>query len=103
MTQSRYPVLKEDIYFGKIKPSSGRRAKIRNITTEKDYLLNPASVALLELCTGTHNIDEIVAQLSTQFGEPLEKGDAFIRLDIEVIDKANHSEKISLKKKKSMR
>lgn len=32
-------------------------------------------------------------------GEPLEKGDAFIRLDIEVIDKANHSEKISLKKK----
>ena len=66
-------MLKEDIYFGKIKPSSGRRAKIRNTTTEKDYLLNPASVALLELCTGTHNIDEIVAQLSTQFGEPLEK------------------------------
>ncbi len=32
-------------------------------------------------------------------GEPLEKGDAFIRLDIEVIDNANHSEKISLKKK----
>ncbi len=32
-------------------------------------------------------------------GEPLEKGDAFIRLDVEVIDKANHSEKISLKKK----
>lgn len=32
-------------------------------------------------------------------GEPLEKGDAFIRLDIEVIDKANHSEKTSQKKK----
>lgn len=32
-------------------------------------------------------------------GEPLEKGDAFLRIDIEVIDKANHSEKISLKKK----
>ena len=32
-------------------------------------------------------------------GEPLEKGDAFIRFDIEVIDKANHSEKVSVKKK----
>lgn len=32
-------------------------------------------------------------------GEPLEKGDAFVRLDIEVIDKANHSEKISATKK----
>jgi hypothetical protein len=32
-------------------------------------------------------------------GEPLEKGDAFLRIDIEVIDKANHSEKISMKKK----
>ncbi|UCC12636.1 MAG: hypothetical protein JSW02_03655, partial [candidate division WOR-3 bacterium] len=32
-------------------------------------------------------------------GEPLEKGDAFVRLDVEVIDKANHSEKISAKKK----
>ncbi len=32
-------------------------------------------------------------------GEPLEKGDAFIRLDIEVTDQANHSEKISVKKK----
>lgn len=32
-------------------------------------------------------------------GEPLEKGDAFLRIDIEVIDKANHSEKISLQKK----
>jgi 5-hydroxyisourate hydrolase-like protein (transthyretin family) len=32
-------------------------------------------------------------------GEPLEKGDAFIRFDIEVIDKANHSQKVSLKKK----
>lgn len=32
-------------------------------------------------------------------GEPLEKGDAFIRLDVEVIDQANHSEKISSKKK----
>lgn len=32
-------------------------------------------------------------------GEPLEKGDAFMRFDIEVTDKANHSEKISVKKK----
>uniref|UniRef100_A0A7V3RI59 Alpha-2-macroglobulin n=1 Tax=candidate division WOR-3 bacterium TaxID=2052148 RepID=A0A7V3RI59_UNCW3 len=32
-------------------------------------------------------------------GEPLEKGDAFVRLDIEAIDKANHSEKISVTKK----
>ncbi len=32
-------------------------------------------------------------------GEPLEKGDAFFRLDIEVIDKANHSEKITVAKK----
>ncbi|MGD9380339.1 MAG: MG2 domain-containing protein, partial [candidate division WOR-3 bacterium] len=32
-------------------------------------------------------------------GQPLEKGDAFVRLDVEVIDPANHSEKISVKKK----
>jgi len=32
-------------------------------------------------------------------GQPLEKGDAFVRLDIEVIDPVNHSEKISVKKK----
>ncbi|MEO0129790.1 MAG: MG2 domain-containing protein, partial [candidate division WOR-3 bacterium] len=32
-------------------------------------------------------------------GEPLEKGDAFVRLDIEVIDKANHSEKVTMTKK----
>ncbi len=32
-------------------------------------------------------------------GEPLEKGDAFIRLDVEVRDKANHSEKLSLTRK----
>lgn len=32
-------------------------------------------------------------------GQPLEQGDAFVRLDIDVIDPANHSEKISAKKK----
>ena len=32
-------------------------------------------------------------------GEPLEQGDAFMRFDVEVIDKANHSEKISTTKK----
>jgi uncharacterized protein YfaS (alpha-2-macroglobulin family) len=32
-------------------------------------------------------------------GQPLEGGDAFVRLDVEVIDPANHSEKISAKKK----
>ncbi len=32
-------------------------------------------------------------------GEPLEQGNALVRLDIEVIDKANHSEKISATKK----
>jgi len=32
-------------------------------------------------------------------GQPLEKGDAFVRLDVEVVDPANHSEKISAKKK----
>lgn len=32
-------------------------------------------------------------------GQPLEKGDAFMRFDVEVIDPANHSEKISSKKK----
>jgi len=32
-------------------------------------------------------------------GQPLEQGDAFVRLDVEVIDAANHGEKISAKKK----
>ena len=32
-------------------------------------------------------------------GQPLEQGDAFVRLDVEIIDPANHSEKVSAKKK----
>lgn len=32
-------------------------------------------------------------------GQPLEQGDAFVRLDVEVIDLANHSEKVSQSKK----
>ncbi|UCD18746.1 MAG: type II secretion system protein GspG [candidate division WOR-3 bacterium] len=32
-------------------------------------------------------------------GQPLEQGDAFVRLDVEVIDAANHGEKVSAQKK----
>ncbi|KYK29478.1 MAG: hypothetical protein AYK19_19690 [Theionarchaea archaeon DG-70-1] len=66
----RYPVLKEDIYFAKIHTDSGLQVRIRNTTTEKDFKPTPDTVALLTLCTGTNTVDEIIAILSEQSGEP---------------------------------
>lgn len=67
-----YPVLKEDIFFAKIKTPAGIKVKIHNTTTEKDFKLSPATVALLDLCTGTHCVDEIIRELSEQSGELVE-------------------------------
>ncbi|MEW6087108.1 MAG: alpha-2-macroglobulin family protein [bacterium] len=56
--------------------------------------------AVIEGKTDEKGIYHFIYKLPDYFaGEPLEKGDAFVRLDIEVTDKTNHSEKISLKKK----
>lgn len=56
--------------------------------------------AVIEGKTDQNGMYHFVYNLPDYFvGEPLEKGDAFIRLDIEVIDNVNHSEKISIKKK----
>lgn len=56
--------------------------------------------AVLEGKTDDKGIYHFIYKLPGYFaGEPLEKGDAFVRLDIEIIDKTNHSEKVSIKKK----
>uniref|UniRef100_A0A7C4TD91 Alpha-2-macroglobulin n=1 Tax=candidate division WOR-3 bacterium TaxID=2052148 RepID=A0A7C4TD91_UNCW3 len=56
--------------------------------------------AVLEGRTDNNGFYHFSYKLPDYFvGEPLEKGDAFVRLDIEATDKANHSEKISLTKK----
>jgi hypothetical protein len=56
--------------------------------------------AVIEGVTDEDGHYRLVYDLPAYFvGQPLEKGDAFLRFDIEVIDPANHSEKISVKKK----
>ncbi|MEO0137069.1 MAG: MG2 domain-containing protein [candidate division WOR-3 bacterium] len=56
--------------------------------------------AVLEGKTDRNGLYHFSYKLPTYFvGEPLEKGDALVRLDIEVIDRTNHSEKITLTKK----
>lgn len=81
-------------FFGK--PVVNGKVKI---TTHK-YDIGFQKEAVLEGTTDKNGMYHFVYNLPDYFvGEPLEKGDAFIRLDIEVIDKANHSEKVSLKKK----
>ena len=68
-----YPVLREDIFFAKICTDSGETVKIRNTTTEKDFNPTPDTVSLLELCTGTNTIEEIIGKLSEQSGESVEE------------------------------
>lgn len=62
-------MLKEDIFYAKIQ-NSGMQVRIRNTTTETEFNPTPATVALLDLCTGTNSIDEIIQTLSKQAGEP---------------------------------
>jgi radical SAM protein with 4Fe4S-binding SPASM domain len=64
-----YPVLNEDIYFAKLYNDSEFSVKIRNTTTEKDFVPTPDTVFLLELCTGTRGVPEIVERLSRRSGE----------------------------------
>jgi len=72
--------------------------KVR-ITTYR-YDIGFQKEAVIEGKTDENGRYHFVYTLPDYFvGEPLEKGDAFVRVDVEVIDKANHSEKISAKKK----
>lgn len=81
-------------FFGK--PVAGAKVKIS--VYKFDIGFNQEAV--LEAKTDMDGMCHFTYKLPDYFvGEPLEKGDAFIRLDIEVIDQANHSEKISATKK----
>jgi len=73
MMKEEYPLLKEDIFFAKIRTASGLQVKVRNTTTRKDFKANPATIALLELLAGTKSVNEITDQLSKQSGEPREE------------------------------
>jgi hypothetical protein len=86
--------LDANYFFGKPVASGGVK-----ITTYR-YDVGFQEEAVIEGKTDENGKYHFVYTLPAYFvGEPLEKGDAFIRLDVEVMDNANHSEKISLKKK----
>ncbi len=81
-------------FFGK--PVTDARVKI----TTYRYDIGFQKEATIEGKTDNNGKYHYIYELPDYFvGEPLEKGNAFIRLDIEVTDKANHTEKISVKKK----
>jgi radical SAM protein with 4Fe4S-binding SPASM domain len=80
-----YPVLKEDIFFAKIYDDSGMQVRIRNTTTEKDFNPTPDTVSLLELCTGTSTVEEIITALSEKSGEPAEELTEGVSTIIEVL------------------
>lgn len=67
-----YPVLDNDIYFAREKTDEGTTLTVENLITKKDYRVNPATAAFLELCTGTHSLTDIAENLSQKFGEPVE-------------------------------
>ncbi|KPK64239.1 hypothetical protein AMJ83_03150 [candidate division WOR_3 bacterium SM23_42] len=72
---------------------------IVKITTYK-YDIGFQQEAVIEGKTNQEGRYHFSYQLPDHFvGQPLEKGDAFVRLDVEVIDPAKHGEKISAKKK----
>lgn len=81
----KYPVLNEDIFYGK--QTSTGLTKICNTTTEKEFEPNAATTALLDLCTGTHCISEIVTALSEQSGEPAGKVAASVNNILTVLQK----------------
>lgn len=73
-------------------------AKIKITVYKFDIGFNQEAV--IDSKTDKDGLSHFTYKLPDYFvGEPLEKGDAFVRLDIEAIDKANHSEKISVTKK----
>lgn len=83
-----------EYFFGK--PVVGGKVKI--VTYRYDIGFQKETV--IEGTTDGDGNYHFLYELPEYFvGEPLEKGDAFIRLDIEVVDKTNHSEKVSVKKK----
>lgn len=86
--------LNANYFFGK--PVAAGNVKV----TAYRFDIGFQQEAVIEGKTDQNGVYHFVYNLPEYFvGEPLEKGDAFIRLDLEVIDNANHSEKISLKKK----
>ncbi|MBE0433455.1 hypothetical protein IBX73_08325, partial [candidate division WOR-3 bacterium] len=81
-------------FFGK--PVAGGKVRI---TTYK-YDIGFQQESVIEGRTDERGLYHFSYRLPDHFvGQPLEQGDAFVRLDIEVIDLANHSDKLSAKKK----
>ncbi len=73
-------------------------AKVKIVMYKFDIGFNQEAV--VEKQTNNEGLCHFVLNLPEYFvGEPLEKGSAFVRLDIEATDRANHTEKISVTKK----
>jgi radical SAM protein with 4Fe4S-binding SPASM domain len=73
MIKAVYPLLKEDIALQKVRASIGFKLKIYNITTGESIKATPIMFVLLDLCTGTHTLTEIINQVSGQPGNPPEE------------------------------
>ncbi len=81
-------------FFGK--PVTGAKVKISMYKFDVGF----NQEAVVEKQTDKEGLCRFVLNLPGYFvGEPLEKGNAFVRLDIEATDNANHTEKISVTKK----
>lgn len=72
-SMKKYPVLNEDIYFAEMKTRVGSQVKVHNTTTLKDYKVNSATAAFLDLCTGTHSLAEVAHLLSHNSDEQAEE------------------------------
>ena len=70
MVKAEYPLVKEDIALEKVRASTGFKLKIYNTTTKEGIKAMPIMFVLLDLCTGTHTITEIIDQVSGRPGNP---------------------------------
>lgn len=65
-----YPLLKADIFYAKLRTPTGFEVRLRNTTTGEDLTATPLMVVVLELCTGTSTVTDIIAQLYRRPGSP---------------------------------
>jgi radical SAM protein with 4Fe4S-binding SPASM domain len=94
-----FPVLKEDIFFARVHTPSSETI-IFDTTTQKNFESTPDTVALLELCTGFHSVDDIIGILSEQSGESCKKLTGEIRTFLSILEKKGVIRIAKEKKKK---
>ncbi|MGD2248067.1 MAG: radical SAM protein [Candidatus Methanofastidiosia archaeon] len=94
-----FPVLKEDIFFARAHTPSPETT-IFDTTTQKNFKSTPDTVALLELCTGAHSVEDIIGMLSEQSGESHKGLAGEIRTFLDILEKKGVIQITKDKKKK---